>query len=109
MTISLIHLIKELQQVRKQKGLSQRDLGAKVGLPQSHVSKIERGLVDFQTSSLIELGRVLDREVMLIPRPLISTIQNLISQYGEPATEPSSTEPSLDQPLYRLDRGGGHE
>ena len=34
---------KSLQQARTARGLTQAELGALVGLPQSHISKIERG------------------------------------------------------------------
>ena len=36
-------------------------------MPQSHISKIERGAVDLQLSSLIELARVLDLDIMSVP------------------------------------------
>ena len=33
-----------IQQVRKSKGLTQEELGKRVGLPKSSISKIEKGL-----------------------------------------------------------------
>ena len=42
---------KRLQQARVARGLTQAELGALVGLPQSHISKIERGETDFQWST----------------------------------------------------------
>ena len=37
---------------RLAKGLTQKELGRRVGMPQSHISKIESGGVDLQLSSL---------------------------------------------------------
>ena len=36
-----------IQQVRKAKGVTQEDLGKRVGLPKSSISKIEKGSADF--------------------------------------------------------------
>lgn len=38
-------------------GLSQRDLSARITVPQSHISKIESGGADLRLSSLVELAR----------------------------------------------------
>lgn len=66
-----------LKTARQQKKLSQRAFGVKVGVPQSHISKIENGQVNLQLSSLIEFSRVLDLELMLIPRGLVPAVQAL--------------------------------
>jgi transcriptional regulator with XRE-family HTH domain len=66
-----------LKVARQRKGLSQRELGSRVGVPQSHISKIESGAVDLQTSSLLEIARGLDLELMLVPRALVPTVQSL--------------------------------
>lgn len=80
MNESFQHITKELQQVRKKSKLSQKELGIRVGLPQSHISKIEQGKVDLQLSSLIQLARVLDLEIMLIPRTLLVTVRALLRE-----------------------------
>ncbi|MDA9981513.1 helix-turn-helix domain-containing protein [Gammaproteobacteria bacterium] len=67
-----------LKKARKAKKLSQTELGAKVGLPQSHVSKIESGRTDLKLSSLIELARMLDLELTLVPRKLLPAVQSLV-------------------------------
>jgi transcriptional regulator with XRE-family HTH domain len=66
-----------LRRARERKGWSQRKLGQRVGLPQSHISKIESSAVDLQTSSLIELARALDLELTLVSRTLIPAVQAL--------------------------------
>ena len=44
-----------IQQVRKAKGITQEDLGKRVGLPKSSISKIEKGLthISFEDASLL--------------------------------------------------------
>jgi HTH-type transcriptional regulator/antitoxin HipB len=69
-----------LKAARERKGLSQRALAERVGLPQSHVSKIENAAVDLQTTNLIEIARALDLEVTLVPRSLLPAVQSLQHQ-----------------------------
>ena len=71
-------LVKSLKEARKQKGLSQRELSAKSGVPQSHISKIESGDVDLRVSSLIALARVLDLELALVPRKTVPAVQSIV-------------------------------
>jgi transcriptional regulator with XRE-family HTH domain len=59
-------IARALRAAREAKGLSQRELGRKAGVPQGHISRIESGAVDLRVSSLIELARVLDLELALI-------------------------------------------
>jgi transcriptional regulator with XRE-family HTH domain len=79
MIYSIEELVKKIKIGRKKKGLSQRALSSKIHVPQSHISKIENGMVDLQTSSLIEIARALDLELILVPRnllPAINAMQN---------------------------------
>ncbi len=72
---SLENIAAAIKTARKQKQLSQRALSAKIGVPQSHISKIENGMIDLQVSSLITISRALGLELMLVPRKLIPTVQ----------------------------------
>ncbi len=76
---SIAHLVAELKAARQRKNLSQRELSRKTKVPQGHLSKIERGETDLQTSSLVEIARALDLELMLVPRHLIPVINSLLS------------------------------
>ena len=99
MNSPLQSLLDQLKAARERKGLSQRALGARVGLPQSHISKIENGGVDLQGSSLLEIARALDLELILVPRgvlPAIRAIQQDAQRGEAPATAPQ-------RPAYRLD------
>lgn len=74
---SIAHIAKQLKEAREAKGLSQRGLSAKAGIPQSHISKIENGAVNLQLSSLIELSRVLGLELMLVPQKAAPAAKSL--------------------------------
>ncbi|ATI80563.1 helix-turn-helix domain-containing protein [Sphingobium yanoikuyae] len=67
-----------LRKARAARGLTQRGLGERVGMPQSHVSKIEQGMVDLQLSSLAEMARALDLELRLVPRTALPAVDGLI-------------------------------
>ncbi|WGJ13887.1 helix-turn-helix transcriptional regulator [Methylocapsa sp. D3K7] len=71
-------IIGALKAAREAKGLSQRDLSAKIGVPQSHISKIESGGSDLKLSSLVELARALDLELALVPRKLMPAVDGII-------------------------------
>lgn len=94
-------IARQLKAARLRKSLSQRDLAEKVGVPQSHISKIESGKVDIKLSSLIEFARVLDLELSLVPRKLVPAVQSIIrsSETGQLA----STE-SMQRAVQRLTR-----
>ena len=51
---------------RKRKGLSQRELSAKTGIPQPMISSIERGLQDPRYSTLQRILRACDLEVDIV-------------------------------------------
>jgi transcriptional regulator with XRE-family HTH domain len=69
-----------LREARLRKGWSQRDLSRKAGVPQAHISKIENGVVDLKLSTLVELTRFLDLELILAPRTSLPAVQALIRE-----------------------------
>ncbi len=84
-----------LAAARRRAGLNQRALAAKIGADQSYVSKVERGAVDPQTSTLVEIARALGLEVMLVPRQLVPAVQALRREFALDA-------PSASVPAYPL-------
>jgi len=78
MTYATEDLVEALKAARKAKGLNQRELGARVGLPQSHISKIESGRADIKLSSLVALARALELEVKLVPRKAIPAVDSVV-------------------------------
>lgn len=92
MNYSISHITKKLKATRQAKGLSQRKLSQLAGVPQSHISKIESGAVDLRVSSLIELARVLDLELTLVPRKALPAINSIVrsSEYSVKNTNGST-------------------
>jgi len=70
-------IAKAFKAARERKGLTQRALAAKTGVPQAHISNIEKGAVDLRLSSAIELARALDLELTLIPRKAVSAVRSI--------------------------------
>lgn len=75
--------IKALKRARLEKTLKQSELGSKLGLPQSHISKIEQGSTDPRLSTVADMARVLDQELVLVPRVMLPVIQAIIRGEGE--------------------------
>ncbi len=71
-------ILKELKIARQEKGLNQSEFGNKLGLPQSHISKIEREETNPRLSTVIDMARIVDRELMLVPRRLAPVIRTMI-------------------------------
>ena len=67
----------QLRAARERKGLSQRELSARVGVPQSHISKIENSGVDLRLSSLAAIARALDLELTLVPRKALTAVKSV--------------------------------
>lgn len=72
-------IIAQLKAARREQGMKQSELGKKLGLPQSHVSKIEHGATDPRLSTVTDMARLLDYELMPVPRQLVPHIASLLS------------------------------
>jgi HTH-type transcriptional regulator / antitoxin HipB len=101
MHFSIIEIAKELKAARKRQGMSQRLVSKHTGVPQSQVSKIENGTVDLRTSSLIELSRAVQMDVMLVPRKAIPAVESIVKSFTGQTDVPLKT--LLASPAYRLD------
>ena len=97
MAIAIKHIANALREARQEKGLSQRALSSITGLPQSHLSKIERGETNLTTKSLIELARALDLELVLVPKQLMPALKALKDSDNEKLSSYSSRS------AYQLD------
>lgn len=86
-------IINAMKSAREAKGLSQRELSARTGVPQSHISKIESGNADIRLSSLIELARALELELRLVPRKAVPAVESVVRTT---APRPSAEKTSLD-------------
>ena len=88
-------LREHIKEARLKRGWSQRKLGAEVGLPQPHISAIESGEIVPRFDTLLEIVRVLDLDLLLVPRSLVPAVQSLIRAQKEPE--------SAERPLYAAD------
>ena len=77
------HIANTLKAARISKGLSQRELSKKAGVPQGHISKIENGAVDLRLSSLVALARALDLELTLVPRKAVPAVKSIVRSTGD--------------------------
>lgn len=71
-------IIKSLKKARIERKLKQSELGSKLGLPQSHISKIEQGGTDLRLSTVADMARLLDLELVLVPRHMLPAIKAMI-------------------------------
>jgi transcriptional regulator with XRE-family HTH domain len=91
-------LRQQIKNARAKRGWGQRELAAQVGLQQPHVSAIESGEVAPRFDTLLDLVRVLNLDLLLVPRALVPAVQSLIRAQHEP-------EGSEERSLY----AGGDE
>jgi len=92
-------LRRELKEARVTRGWSQRRLGSRLGLPQMHISGIESGKIVPRYDTLIELVRILDRDLLLVPRALVPAVQSLIRDHLQYDRE------GEESALYAADNG----
>src|SRR5437667_9903078 len=87
---------RELISERRKRGLSQATVGKRVGLPQMHVSGIETGRIVPRFDTLLDLVRVLDHDLLMVPRALVPAVEALIRDHRSPSGDG-------EQPLYSID------
>ena len=82
-----------LREARLRKQLSQHQLAGRLGLRQRQISDLERAAIDSRLSTIQNVARALDLELMLIPHHLMSALEAL-QRAGRDAGQ---------RPLYALD------
>jgi transcriptional regulator with XRE-family HTH domain len=88
-----------IRESRKAKGWSQQKLAQKAGLAQRHISAIETGKIVPRYDTLLDILRVLDRDLVLVPRELQSPVQALLRDYRNRTVHGEPRE----RPLYAVD------
>jgi transcriptional regulator with XRE-family HTH domain len=74
----------ELKAARLRRGWSQLDLGRRIGLPQAHISGIETGKTVPRYDTLLDLVRVLDFDLVMVPRSIVPAVHALIRDSQSP-------------------------
>ncbi len=76
-------------------------MGQRLGLPQMHISGNETGKIVPRFDTLLDLVRVLDRDLLMVPRTLVPAVQALIRNQHRPDRGTDSNEG--ERPLYASD------
>ena len=84
-----------LKRARKNRGWSQRELSARLGLPQMHISRIESGKVVPRYDTLLDLVRILDHDLVMVPRSLVPVVESLVRDSLRPDHQRDGEERSL--------------
>ena len=92
-------LRRALIHARRDRGWSQRDLASRLSVGQRHISGIESGKIVPRHDTLLEIVRMLDRDLVMIPRALVPVVQSLIRDHLK--DQPGGGE---ERPLYAADR-----
>ncbi len=75
-------LAEALKDIRIARGFTQRELAERAGFGQNRLALIEAGEVDLRASTLIQLARALDLELVLVPLRVLPAVQSLTG--GQP-------------------------
>lgn len=91
-------LRRALIQARQKRGWSQRDLARRLSIGQRHISGIESGKIVPRYDTLLEVVRMLDRDLIMVPRALVPVVQSLIRDYLR-----DQLGEGEERPLYAVD------
>lgn len=97
MIYNIEEIVQAIKTARRDKGLSQRALSDKVGIPQSHISKIEKGDVNIKISTLSELARALDLEIILVPRKVVPAVKSITRSVQHPGSTAKGSQAAKNQ------------
>ena len=92
-------LRRTLIQAREKHGWSQRDLASRLSIGQRHISGIESGKIVPRYDTLLEIVRMLDQDLIMVPRALVPVVQSLVRDHLK--DQPGEGE---ERPLYAVDR-----
>ena len=88
-------LRRALKDAREKRGWSQRDLARRLGIAQRHISGIESGKIVPRYDTLLEFVRMLDSDLLMVPRALVPVVQSLVRDHLK--DQPGEGE---ERPLY---------
>jgi transcriptional regulator with XRE-family HTH domain len=94
MAMSNPTILEGIRERRLAKHLNQTELAQKLGIRQRQISDLERGTIDPRLSTVQDVARVLDLELMLVPRQLLPVVKGLIRAKNTVAE---------NRPIYALD------
>lgn len=71
-----------LAAARERRGLSQAELGRRLGVSGANLSRIERG-ADLRISTLLDIARALDLEPILVPKSAVPAVLAVLREPRE--------------------------
>jgi len=74
-------LRRALIETRQKHSWSQRDLASRLGIGQRHISGIESGKIVPRYDTLLEMVRMLDRDLIMVPRALVPVVQSIVRDH----------------------------
>lgn len=86
---------REIRAARRERGWSQLELGRRAGLAQRHISGLETGRTVPRYDTLLDVLRVLDRDLVLAPRALVPVVQSLVRDHRNREAVEAAGERSL--------------
>ena len=92
-------LRRTLKQARVNHGWSQRELASRAGLTQKHISSIESGKIMPRYDTLLELVRILEHDLIMVPRALVPAVQSMVRDH----LRHDRREEGDERPLYAVD------
>ena len=95
----------ELKLSRNKLGWTQTELGRRAGLPQTHISNIENGKTVPRFDTLLDLVRILDLDLLMVPRELVPFIQAQIR--GSRRNKDTTHRDEEEHSLYSLNAESG--
>ena len=90
-------LRRQIRGARRERGWSQSELGRRAGLAQRHVSAIETGRIAPRCDTLLDVVRVLDLDLVIVPRAVAPVVRALVRDHRDGASPAGA---SGDRPLY---------
>lgn len=88
-----------LIEAREKRGWSQRDLASRLSIGQRHISGIESGKIVPRYDTLLEIVRMLDRDLIMVPRAMVPIVQSLVRDHIK-----DESGEGEERPLYAADR-----
>src|SRR5580658_5643787 len=97
MSVVISGIGSRLRKARLAVNLSQNELAEKLGMTQGTISRAEVGY-DSRASTLVEMARALDLDLMVVPRRLRSAVELLVE--GGPSEQAAIYTGAGDEPYY---------
>ena len=82
-SLTIQYITNKLKNGRLEKGLTQSELAALMNVPQSYIAKIEAGSTDLRSSTMLEIARLLDMEVLFVPLKDLPRVKSVLTNDAE--------------------------